>query len=163
MVELISKFMLSRISRQLFVLMLLAQPIVSSAVASAAELTKDEATIKVLILSSYEPASPGSTLLSESCRATLRKHSQVRVYNEFLDSSRIAERKYEAIMIGSLRQKYEAEQLDLIFVLGVPALKLLLQHKADLFPRTPEVFCFFEETEAFAEGLGPGVTGVRAS
>jgi PAS domain S-box-containing protein len=142
--------------------LLVGLSLIYSANAAKAEPAKDVETRKVLILSSYEPVSPGSTIVSEKFSAALREGSTVpvRLYHEFLDSSRVLESKYEAIMVGLLRQKYEAEKPDLICVLGVPALELLLRN--DLFLDTPKIFCFFEETEAFAQRLGPGVAGIRA-
>lgn len=137
---------------------------VCAAAVSGAQSGTTAASKKVLIFSSYEPFSPGHIIISDSFRATLRKNSPVRVqlYNEFLDKSRMSESHYEAIMVGVLRQKYEAGSLDLICVFGVPALQLVLKHQAELFPTTRKIFCFFEGSEAFARGLGPGVSGIRA-
>ena len=70
--------------------LLVGMSLVYSANAASAEPAKDEGTKKVLSFSSYEPASPGGTIVTERCSAILRKGSTVpvRVYHEFLDSSR---------------------------------------------------------------------------
>ena len=144
--------------------LLVSSPMLGLAPTSAAAQSPDGTEKKVLIFSSYEPSSPGSTVLSDAIRVTLRKESpvHVQIYQEFLDK-RIPESKYQELMVGLLKQKYEEEPLDVIFALGGPALKLLLQHRAELFPQAPIVFCYFEESEAFTQQLGPMITGVRVT
>src|SRR5215208_2606841 len=102
MVEHTVRRTLSILFRQLLPITLsVGLSLVCSADAFGAEPAKYEATKKVLIFSSYEPVSPGSIIVSQSFSAILRKGSAVRIYHEFLDSSRIPESKYEAIMAGS--------------------------------------------------------------
>jgi formate hydrogenlyase transcriptional activator len=139
-------------------LLILALPVLSPRVASAAETPK-----KVLIFSGSDPNLPTVVMVSEILRSSLEKGSPGRVqfYSEALDNHRIPEEKYEQEMIKFLQRKYEGEKIDLIFTLGVSGLKFLLKHKDECFQDTPKIFINTNEREGDGLDLGQNVTGVQ--
>jgi PAS domain S-box-containing protein len=131
--------------------------LVSSATASA-----EEATKRVLVVTSYDMNLPGVVSFHQAMRASIREGSNARVefFYEFQENTRIPIDKYEDYMVGYLRHKYEGENFDLVIALGGPALNLLLKHEAVLFTDTPKLFYFFEEPEETLRGVWPHATGV---
>src|SRR5687767_5248575 len=100
-----------------------------------------EASKKVLIFSSEDQHVPAISLINQSLRTTLRNGSpsHVQLFYEALDSFRIPNEKYEQEMVGLIRRKYDGEKIDLVFALGPPALRFLLDHQSELFSGTPIV------------------------
>ncbi|HSE37711.1 MAG TPA: sigma 54-interacting transcriptional regulator [Blastocatellia bacterium] len=122
-----------------------------SANAASAEPAKDEATRKVLIFASYEPASPGSTIVSERCSAILRKGSTVpvRVYHEFLDSC-IAKTFLGSVIVGGSLLDFEAIGNHL----GTIGLRVLgSQRPEDIVPQTGPNVTMFDGRELRRWGI----------
>ena len=145
-------------SKLSLLLLIVALPMLSPAVAAAAETPK-----KVLIFSGTDPNLPSVVMLSEIIRSTLEKGSPGRVqfYSEALDNHRIPEDKYEQELVKLLQRKYEGEKIDLIFTLGSAGLRFLLKHQDELFSDTPKVFINTNEHELNGLDLGQHVTGVQ--
>src|SRR5215831_16213407 len=160
----IAELSITRLSlRVLILLLLIILPPVFSAHNLKADTPNEETLKRVLVLSSNDFSLPGSSTMSQAISSTLRKEYPTRVqfYYENLDSNRIQnDNKQEEMFIGLLRQKYQKNKIDLIFAFGEPALRALSEHRADLLPGTPIVFCYFDETEEQARTLVPDVAGV---
>ena len=105
---------------------------------------------------------PAITLLNESIRSTMKNGSQspVQFFYEAQDSFRISNDKYEGELVSLLRRKYDKEPIDLIYVLGPPALKFLLKHQSELFTELPIVFIAADYNRMADLNLGSRVTGV---
>ncbi|MBV8859790.1 MAG: PAS domain S-box protein [Acidobacteria bacterium] len=131
--------------------------LVSSATASA-----EEATKRVLVVTSYDMNLPGVVSFHQAMRASMREGSKARVefFYEFQENTRLPIDKYEEYIVSYLQHKYEGEHFDLVIALGGPALNLLLKHEAVLFTDTPKLFYFFEEPEETLRGVWPHATGV---
>ncbi len=138
--------------------LIVALPVLSSPVASAAETPK-----KVLIFSGTDPNLPTVILMNQLLRSTLEKGwpGRVQFYSEALDNHRIPDYKYEQEMVKLLQRKYEGEKIDLIFTLGAAGLKFLLKHKDELFSDAPKIFINTSEHENDGLDLGQNVTGVQ--
>ena len=59
-----------------------------------------------------------------------------------------------------MRRKYEGQKFDLIVAFSSVALKLLLRHRAELFPDTPMVFLVADQRVVADLNLGSNVTGL---
>ena len=122
------------------------------------------ATKRVLIVTSYDLNRPAVIVFLQAMRSTITAASKERVefFYEFQENTRISTDKYEAAMVSYMKQKYEGEKFDLTVALGAPAVKILLDHEAELFPGTPRIFYFHDETENKVRNLWPRATGVWA-
>ena len=121
----------------------------------------DEPQKNVLLLYSDDVSLPANTLITQAIRSTFKEQwkSPIQVYDEGQDSFRIPSEKYDAEMVRLLQKKYEGIHLDLIFALGPPALRFLLQHQSELFSGTPIVFMVTDPSRIADLQLGPNVTG----
>lgn len=122
----------------------------------------DEPPKNILILYSDDVSLPANALITQAIRSTFKDHwkSPIQIYDEGQDSFRIPSEKYDVEMVRLLQKKYEGVQLDLIFALGPPALRFLLQHQGELFSGTPIVFMVTDPSRIADLSLGPNVTGV---
>ena len=145
------------IRRVLLLVLLSASPLFLLPTVCAAEVPK-----KVLIFSSDDQFIPAITLVNQAIRTTMKNGSpsQVQFFYEAQDSFRIATEKYEGELVGLLRRKYDGENIDLIYVLGPPALRFLLKHQGELFSDTAMVFVVPDQRRVMNLSLGSNVTGV---
>jgi formate hydrogenlyase transcriptional activator len=141
----------------LFVVLLVAWPTLSPAVASAAESPK-----RVLIFSSEDQHVPAITLLNQAIRSTMKNGLPVGVqfFYEAQDNFRISNDKYEEEFVRLLQRKYDGEHIDLIYVLGPPAVRFLLKHQGELFSDTPVVFIVQDQNRLPDLNLGPHIAVV---
>jgi len=124
--------------------------------------TADDGPKKILIFSSEDLYVPAITLINQGLRSTMRKGSPVRLqfFYESQDSFRIASEKYEAELVALLRKKYEGENIDLVYVLGPPALRFLLKHHNEVFPDTPMVAILTDQRRLTDDTHGANITAV---
>jgi PAS domain S-box-containing protein len=117
---------------------------------------------KVLILFTHESSQPAQVIIEDALRSTLRKNSPVpiEIYSEYLDGVRTNVDDYENEMVGLLHRKYGDKQIDLIFAINPPALKLILKDRPGLFPNTSIVFIVLDQRVLADLDLSTKVTGV---
>jgi hypothetical protein len=60
-----------------------------------------------------------------------------------------------------LRQKYQGRKVDLVIPIAFPALRFFQQHRAELFPGVPAIFCAANLDAIRGLDPGPDITGVR--
>jgi PAS domain S-box-containing protein len=120
---------------------------------------------RILIVTSYELDRPANTIFIQGMRSTIGAGTvgSVEFFYEFQESTRISTDKYEDEMVSYMQRKYEGEKFDLIVALGAPALRILLRNESDLFPHTPKVFYFNDESEKTVQSFWPRTTGVWAN
>jgi PAS domain S-box-containing protein len=141
----------------LFVLLLLALPLLSPVVASGEEPLK-----RVLIFSSEDQHVPAITLINQAIRSTMKNSlpGGVQFFYEAQDNFRIPNDKYEAELVSLLQRKYDGERIDLIYVLGPPAVRFLLKHQGELFSDTPVVLIVQDQNRLPDLNLGAHVAVV---
>ena len=100
--------------------------------------------------------------MEKAIRSTLQTGNSVNVeiYSEYLDAVRTPFEDYQHELVAQLQGKYAGKKLDLILVVNPPALKLLLDNRASLFPGTPIVFMVLDQQNLAGLNLGSDVTGV---
>jgi ABC-type uncharacterized transport system substrate-binding protein len=121
-----------------------------------------EASWRVVILHSSDIALPASVLLEQTARKTLLAGTARRIefYTESLDGLRLPNSEYESTFVEFLRNKYKHRKPDVIIAVVPLALDFVLQHRLDLWPETPVVFCVIPDEVIRGRILGPGITGV---
>jgi PAS domain S-box-containing protein len=123
-----------------------------------------EDTKRVLILNSAQAALPGVILGDASIRKELQEQlrGRVEIFSEFLDAERFPEPERDDRMASFLRDKYAKKPIDLLIVTAAPALNLILQRRASLFPDTPVVFSRIRQESELLTKLPLGVTGITS-
>jgi signal transduction histidine kinase len=106
---------------------------------------------------------PESIAVEQGVRATLEPAlaSGIDFYTEYLDLGLLSEDRSERLLTRFLRQKYQGRKVDLVIPVAFPALHFFLQHRAELFPGVPAIFCAANLDAVRKLDLGPDVTGVR--
>jgi len=119
---------------------------------------------RVLILHSNQSTLPATNIVDSGIRREMQSQlpGRVDIFSEFLDSERFPERQRDDWMAAFLRDKYAAHPVDLLIVTAGPALNLLLQRRAWLFPGTPILFSAIRENNELLQNLPPNVTGLTS-
>ncbi len=83
------------------------------------------------------------------------------VFVEYMDSKRFFDQRYLTLLPEVYRRKYLDHRIDLIVAADDKALEFLVEHRDDLFPGTPVVFCgvnYFREEQLKGRPLFTGVS-----
>jgi signal transduction histidine kinase/ABC-type uncharacterized transport system substrate-binding protein len=106
---------------------------------------------------------PESIAVEQGIRSTLEPAvgSGVDLYTEYLDLGLLSKDQSARLLTRFLRQKYQGRKVDLVIPVAFPALHFFLQHRAELFPGVPAIFCAANLDAARGLDLGPDITGVR--
>ena len=106
---------------------------------------------------------PESIAVEQGIRSTLEPAlaSGIDFYTEYLDLGLVTEDRSERLTTRFLRQKYHGRKVDLVIPVAFPALNFFLQHRAELFPGVPAIFCAANLDAVRGLNLGQGITGVR--
>jgi PAS domain S-box-containing protein len=130
----------------------------------AISLARADDVKRVLILHSNQSVLPATNIVDSGIRREMQSQlrSRVDIFSEFLDSERFPESERDDWMAAYLRDKYAKHPVDLLIVTATPALNLLLQRRAWLFPGTPILFAAIRENSETLQKLPPGVTGLTS-
>jgi signal transduction histidine kinase/ABC-type uncharacterized transport system substrate-binding protein len=106
---------------------------------------------------------PESIAVEQGIRSTLESAvgSGVDLYTEYLDLGLLSKDQSERLLTRFLRQKYQGRKVDLVIPVAFPALRFFLQHRAEIFPGVPAIFCAANLDATGGLDLGPDITGVR--
>jgi signal transduction histidine kinase len=121
-----------------------------------------EASWRVVILHSSDIALPASVLLEQTARKTLLAGTTRRIefYTESLDGLRLPNSEYESTFVEFLLKKYKDRKPDIIIAVVPLALGFVQQHRLELWPAIPVVFCAIPDEIIHNRILGSGFTGV---
>ena len=116
----------------------------------------------VLVLYDERGELPGLATLDAALRSELAGTAgePVEVYRESLDASRFDAKAHRQLFADYLRGKYSDGRIEVVVAVMGPALDFLLEHREDLFPGLPIVFCGIDHRELGDRALPAGVTGV---
>jgi len=123
----------------------------------------DLQTRKTVVLLYPDPRLlPESIAVEQGIRSTLEPAvaSGIDFYSEYLDPVLLSEDRSKRLVTQFLRQKYQGRKVDLVIPVAFPALHFFLQHRAELFPGVPAIFCAANLNAVKRLDLGPDVTGV---
>src|SRR6266850_2589251 len=105
---------------------------------------------------------PESIAVERGIRSTLEPAvaSGIDFYSEYLDPALLSEDRVKRLVKRFLRHKYQGRKVDLVIPVAFPALRFFLQHRAEVFPGVPAIFCAANLNTIKGLDLGPDVTGV---
>jgi signal transduction histidine kinase len=131
--------------------------------ASASASSLSEPT-RILVLQSFRNAMPVNSDFFAGIREGLDQptHIPVEIDSEDLDLSRINDEEYVQKLVEIYALKYRTSPPNLIITTHTTATRLLLNHRNELFPGVPIVFCAAELSSEELEQLPPDVTGVTS-
>jgi ABC-type uncharacterized transport system substrate-binding protein len=129
--------------------------------ASASALSEPQ---RILILQSFRNAMPVNSDFFAGIREGLEPpiNLPVEIDSEDLDLSRLNDERYIRKLVEIYALKYRTSPPNLIIATYTPAARLLLDHRNELFPGVPIVFCAAEFSSEDLEQLPPDVTGVTS-
>src|SRR5271166_4982318 len=101
-------------------------------------------------------------ILEQSVRKTLLAGTTRRIefYTESLEGLRLPDSGYKSIFVEFLRKKYKDRKPDIIIAVVAPALDFVQEHRLELWPDIPVVFCAIPEEVVRGRILGSGIAGV---
>gem|GEM_PF-1292951 len=84
----------------------------------------------------------------------------IGIWTEYMDAYRFTSSNSKRVLAGLYRRKYAGLKFDVVVTIGNPAVKFALQHRGDLYTRTPIVFSGLSTAQAGAALAAGAVTGV---
>ncbi len=143
--------------------LLLALLVLLGPAASALAAAADAATGKrVLVLHSYYKGYKWTDDENRGISAALEPALGVEnVFVEYMDTKRFFEERFVSQLPEAYRRKYLDHRIDLIVATDDRALEFLVEHRDEVFPGTPVVFCgvnYFQEGKLKGRPLFTGVS-----
>lgn len=137
----------------LLVLLFLSSPL------GARDLKK---TREIVLIHSFEPSLPFSTIANRSIRSTLEAGTSdlINLHTEYLDLARFPSDAYRKKLVELYHQKYSKKPIDLIISLLGPSFSFMQEYGEELFPGVPIVFCALEKHQIDERTLKANTTGV---
>ena len=119
---------------------------------------------RVLILRFDNSFAPGPSKTQTQLVKTLQEKSSPKILIdvEYLDLFRYNDEQHQKNLLDLLEHKYSTVKFDLIITIGSLALEMVLAHDADLFRRSPVVFCLFQPNFPETYKKNPDTTGLIA-
>src|SRR5262245_1919807 len=116
----------------------------------------------VVLYPQNNDGSPANALFDQGLRSTVEASTgeRIEIYAEFLDLSRPQSADDRKVHLEYLRRKYAARRVDLVMAALSPALDFAIEHRAEIFPGVPVVYCAVDQREVNARKLPPDVVGV---
>jgi hypothetical protein len=98
---------------------------------------------RVMILHGADILLPASIVLDQAIRDAFLAgtNREIEFFSEDLDALRLPGAGFETAFVEYLRKKYEGRNPDIVIAVYAPALELARQHRPELWPDTPLVFC----------------------
>jgi len=105
----------------------------------------------VLVIHSGAETFPSNPILDEGIRGVLTSRSDVPIntFSEYWESDLFPGEEASRAFTDYIRRKYQGSRIDVVIVITDAALRLVLNHRGELFPDAPIVF------------LSPGVDRFR--
>lgn len=96
----------------------------------------------VLVLHSYHKGLGWTDSITSGLRSVFdASNREVDIHYEYMDTKRVYDEKYLALLVDVYRHKYKHRRLDAIISSDDHAFRFLLANHSTLFPGTPVVFC----------------------
>jgi PAS domain S-box-containing protein len=116
----------------------------------------------VVLYPNESDGAPGTFLADRGIRSTFASDApgRVEVRNEYVDTSRLRDADFKQAQVELLRRKYAGRKVDLVIAGLSSALDFALEHRGELFPDVPIVYCSVDQREVQARTLPPDIIGV---
>lgn len=117
---------------------------------------------RVLLLNSYRSAVPTNSALAAGIREELDQPTSIpiEINTDTLNLAAVQDEEYIRKLIETDRLKYRTSPPSVVVATFMPAVRLVLDHRRELFPGIPIVLCYTEYSPQKLKQLPPGVTGV---
>lgn len=117
---------------------------------------------KVLVLHSYHQGYLWTDMIQEGFSRTMSAQlPSAEIYVEYMNTKRQTAAAMSAHLVGLYSQLYKNVKFDVIVASDNNALDFLLQHRDNLFPGVPVVFCGINDFSKYHFDPDSGYTGVR--
>ena len=107
----------------------------------------------------------GNKVTGDAIQATMEEgvaHG-IGFHSERMDVSALPENRYFEELRDVYRKKYDGQPIDLIIAVNYRALKFLINHSEEIWPKTPILFCGVEKgRREQLKQLRPNITGLFA-
>ncbi|MBN2001808.1 MAG: GAF domain-containing protein [Anaerolineae bacterium] len=116
----------------------------------------------ILVVYPYQVDLPQSVLFQRSIQAELNEVPDLTIdwYHEYLDANRFPGGDYARQLVDLYTNKYHQKQIDLVFIVGPTTLDFWLQHRDQILPGVPVVFCDVTSESIPVKQFPPDVTGL---
>src|SRR5262249_13023384 len=116
----------------------------------------------VVLYPDESDGSPGAVLTNRAIRSTFASDApgRVEIRNEYVDTSRLRDAEFKRAQVEFLRRKYAQRKIDLVIAGLSSSLDFALEHRGEIFPGVPIVFCAVDQREVQARTLPPDAIGV---
>lgn len=133
-----------------------------AAIAPGASLAAAEGG-SVLVIHSYHAGDRWTDDVTAGIMSVLGESAQddMDVQLEYMDTSRVHDHEYLARLLETYRYKFSERRFDVVVVSDDNAFAFLLEHRDELFPGTPVVFCGVNNFDPAMVAGHAGFTGVN--
>jgi len=116
----------------------------------------------VLVLYWYNKDFLGNEIFEQHFKNALKNVSNgpVDYYPEYLEEDRFPGTEQAQLLHDHLLRKYANRNIDVVVAVSDPPLRLLLEHRHDLFPNSPIVFVAIKPPAKDVLSRPPGMTGI---
>jgi len=116
----------------------------------------------ILVLYGERGDLPAIRAIEENLRQVFHSSvsPRIEVMPEYCDFARFPPEQHSANLVHYLRERYRGRKIDLIMPVAGFSLEFVLQHRSELFPDKPIVFCASDQREVQRLQLPADATGV---
>jgi two-component system, LuxR family, sensor kinase FixL len=124
--------------------------------------TSPEPVKSILVLYGERGDLPAIQAVEENLREVFHssRSPRIELFSEYLDFARFSGNQQEKALLEYLEQRYTGRQIDLVVPVSGSALQFVLNHRKELFPAAPIVFCAMDQRELEQQALPADVTGI---
>ena len=119
-------------------------------------------TRTVLVINWGPEDSPPNPAVTAAIQKSLTSDPDLKIdyFVEYLESGVFAPEDASQALRDYIHRKYRGRRIDLVIAIADPALRFVLDHRAELFPDAPIVFSGVALPETIDRSAGAGVTAV---
>ncbi len=153
--------LISCLSRVITLLAIVVSASAAGSMATAQDTDPRFEPAAVLILNSYQK---GFAWTDEIVRGIEQKFEasprKIELWVEYMDTKRYPDGMHRNLLYASYRHRFKTQQFDLVLTSDNNALEFALEHRAELFPETPIIFCGINHFQPDMLAGHTSVTGV---
>ncbi|BCS94999.1 hypothetical protein DSLASN_06310 [Desulfoluna limicola] len=96
---------------------------------------------RVLVLNSFHEGYHWTDRIMQGVKSVFDEKENVELVITYMDAKRCSDKEYLELLHQKFAYKYRFATFDAIISTDDPALNFLLEHREELFPRVPVIFC----------------------
>jgi signal transduction histidine kinase len=150
--------------RPLFARLLVAAAVASclGSTATGEQAASETSTLKTVLAIHWGPADyPVTPVVNDAIRESLSTYEgRVDYFVEYLESDRVPAGDASQALADYIRRKYRDRRIDLVLAVADPALRFVLDRRAELFPGVPIIYSGVAVPDDDVRSADAGLTGV---